>query len=141
MIRIDCRSVSGATVEASDEVRAATDCFVRHGYAILDNVVPEETINALRREFVEAYAHFLRDETSDYSKKVGPSRYMIALRFAEGFGNPLIYANPVVIALVRSVIEKTAILEAYGAVVALPGAAAQTRHSDGPQLYGAEISA
>jgi ectoine hydroxylase-related dioxygenase (phytanoyl-CoA dioxygenase family) len=141
MIRIDCRGVSTESPASSEQVRAAADCFVKHGYAILDHVVPAEKIQALHREFLERYDRFLRDEETDEVKKVGPSRYMISLRLDQAFGDTQIFANPCVVAVVRAVLEDTAILEAYGAVVSLPGASAQPNHYDGPHLFGAEISA
>src|SRR5438046_3126688 len=100
MIRIDCRGASTDDLASSEEIRAATDCFVKHGYAILDHVVPEDKIRALNLEFLQSYARFLRDEETDEVKKVGPQRYMLALRLAGGFGDPLVFANPYVVALV-----------------------------------------
>ena len=52
MIRIDCRGVSTDALASSEEIRAATDCFVKHGYAILDHVVPADRIRALNLEFL-----------------------------------------------------------------------------------------
>ena len=66
---------------------------------------------------------------------------MIALRLTGGFGDPIVFANPYVVALVREILEPTAILEAYGAVVSLTGALAQPDHHDAPHLYGSDISA
>lgn len=141
MIRIDCRGVSADAASSSEQIRAATACFVKHGYAILDNIVPAEKVRALNLHFHQRYARFLRDEESDDSKKIGPARYLVPLRFAEGFGDPLIFANPYAIAVVREVLEQMAVLEAFGAVVSLGGAVAQPTHLDAPYLYGAEISA
>jgi ectoine hydroxylase-related dioxygenase (phytanoyl-CoA dioxygenase family) len=141
MIRIDCRGVSPEAAAASEQTRTAIACFVKHGYAILDHVVSAEKIRALQLEFDQHYGRFLRDEESDDSKKVGAARYMIPLRFARGFADTAIFANPYVIAVVREVLEQQAIIEAYGAVVSLPGASAQPPHYDAPHLFGAEISA
>ena len=46
MIRIDCRGVSTESPASSEQVRAAADCFVKYGYAILDHVVPAAKIQA-----------------------------------------------------------------------------------------------
>lgn len=141
MIRIDCRDVSTEGLASSDKIRAAADCFVKHGYAILDHVVPEEKVRALNIELLETYDRSLRGGDTDEVKEVGTERYMIALRLTGGFGDPLIFANPLVVAIVREILEPTAILEAYGAVVSLGGALAQPNHRDAPHLYGSEISA
>src|SRR4051794_25870525 len=94
MIRIDCRGASTDALPSSEEIRSAADCFVKHGYAILDHVVPAEKIQALNLEFLEGYARFIRDEETDRVKKVGRQRYMFSLRLAGGFADPLVFANP-----------------------------------------------
>jgi Phytanoyl-CoA dioxygenase (PhyH) len=141
MIRIDCRGLPTDSLSGSQPIRDAIDCFVKHGYAILDNVMPEEKIRALNLEFLQSYAHLLHNKETDDSKAVGPSRYMMPLRFTGGFGDPQIFANPYVLAVVREVLEEAAILEAYGAIVSLAGATAQPPHTDGPHLFGARIAA
>jgi len=141
MIRVDCQCVAPEAAAASEEIRAAVACFVKHGYAILDHVVPAEKIHALHQEFEQDYGRSLKREEDDMSKEVGDARFMISLRLAKGFADTAIFANPYVIPIVHAVLEETAILEAYGAVVSLPGAKAQPTHHDGPHLFGAEISA
>ena len=141
MIRVDCRGVSPEAAAASEEVRAAVACFVKHGYVILDHVIAAETIRALHQEFQQDYGGSLKHEEDDMSKEVGDARFMIPLRLTKGFADTAVFANPYVIAIVRAVLEPTAILEAYGAVVSFPGAKAQPNHHDGPHLFGSEISA
>ena len=141
MIRIDCQGVSPDDAAVSEQMRTAIACFVKHGYAILDHVIPAEKIRALQLEFQRDYGRVLTDEETDASKKVGDARYMIPLRFTRGFADIEIFANPYVIPVVREVLEQKAIIEAYGAVVSLPGSRAQPTHHDAPHLFGAEISA
>jgi len=141
MIRIDCRGVAADDAAASEPMRTAIDCFVRQGYAILDHAIDAEKIRALGREFDRHYRPDLRDEETDQSKQVGDARYMIPLRLTHGFADTDIFANPYVVAVVRAVLEETAIIEAFGAVVSLPGAQAQPIHRDAPHLFGSELSA
>ncbi len=141
MIRIDCRGVAPDDAAASEPMRAAIDCFVRHGYAILDHAIAEGKVRALGEEFDRHYRPRLRDEETTESKKVGDARYMIPLRLTHGFADTDVFANPYVVAVVRAVLEEKAIIEAYGAVVSLPGARAQPPHHDAPHLFGPEISA
>lgn len=140
MIRIDCRGVPTEDLAASEQIRAAADCFTRHGYAILDNVVAKEKIERLHREFLDGYSRFLKDEETDEVRQVGYQRYMLSLKMSGGFADPDIFANPYVVALVRQVLEASAILEAFGLVVSLPGAPAQVSHFDGPHLFASELS-
>ena len=140
MIRIDCQGVSTADLSKAPEILAARDCFIRHGYAILDNVVPQERIRELLAEFNERYAQYLRDQEAADSLEVGGRRFMFPLRLSGGFGDPLVYANPFAIALVRAVLDPDAILEAFGAIASLSGAEVQHIHRDGPHLFSSEIS-
>ena len=140
MIRVDCRGVSTDDLANSGEIRAAYDCFVKHGYAILDHVVPEDRIQALLAEFNDRYTQYLRDQEAADSLEVGGRRFMFPLSLSGGFGEPLVYANPLVVALVRSILDTDAILEAYGAIASLSGSEAQHIHRDGPHLFSSEIS-
>lgn len=139
MIRIDCRGVSTKAPAKPRQIREACDCFVRHGYAVLDHVIAPAKVRSLRAEFDETRGRFLRDGGAK-SLKVGANRHMHALPLAGAFADPLVYANPSVIALVRDVLGEDAILEAFGAIVSLPGAEAQPAHRDGPPLFSSQIS-
>lgn len=140
MIRIDCRGVSTDGLADSEEIHAARDCFTRHGYVILDRIVPEARVNALHAEFNERYAHFLQDRETEESLEVGQRRFMVPVHFSGGFGDPLIFANPYVVALVRQLLGHNAILEAYGAINSLSGAEAQHVHRDGTMLFGTDLA-
>jgi hypothetical protein len=139
MIRIDCSNISGDPAK-SEPVRLAYDCLVKDGYAILDHVFPEEQIRALNREFHEHYAKYQEDREFDETSKVGNRRFLVPIDLAGGFGDPFLYANPLIVALVRETLDPDAILEAYGAVVSLPGSAEQHTHRDGPLLFSNDIS-
>ena len=140
MIRIDCHGIAVEEIATSSALSDAGSCFVKHGYAILDRVVPEATVHALRAEFDLAYARYQQDREAEDSIEVGNRRFMIPLRLAGGFGSTEIFANPWVVALTRRVLEDDAILEAFGAVLSLSGSEAQHRHIDAPHLFSTEVS-
>ena len=139
MIRIDCRGISGDPAK-SEQVKLAYDCLVKNGYAILDHVFPEEQIRALNREFHDQYARYREDRELDETSKVGNRRFLVPIELSGGFGDPSLYANPLIVALVRETLDDDAILEAYGAVVSLSGAAEQHIHRDSPLLFSNDIS-
>jgi ectoine hydroxylase-related dioxygenase (phytanoyl-CoA dioxygenase family) len=140
MIRIDFQGVSTDALAASEQIRAASDCFTRHGYAILDHVIPQDIVHALHDEFNDRYREYIADRESEDSLQVGNKRFMIPLHFSGNLGAPLVFANPYVIALVREVLDRTAVLEAFGAIISLSGAEAQFPHPDGPPLFGDGLS-
>jgi ectoine hydroxylase-related dioxygenase (phytanoyl-CoA dioxygenase family) len=137
--RIDCRDISGDAVIA-EHARVAYDDIVKDGYAVLDNIVPAARVAALHEEFNSRYDRYLRDVEHDDSQQVGDRRYRVPIEFSGGFADPLIYAHPVVLALVRQTLGADAIIESYGAVVSLAGAEQQHTHRDGPLLFEAAIS-
>ena len=140
MIRIDCRGAPSDDLAKSAPIQEAYDCFVKHGYAILDHVVPDAKLQALRAEFDEQYPQYLRDAETADSIEVGKRRYMVPIALSGAFADPQVFANPWVVALIREVLGRDAILEAFGAVVSLAGSQAQHVHTDGPPLFSAEIS-
>ena len=140
MMRIDCRGASGADIAKSEEVRLAYECLVKNGYAILDHVLPEEKVRALSVEFNERYAKYLEASEFDDTVRVGNRRFMIPVDLSGGFGDPLVYANSVVVALIREALDQNAVLESFGAVISFAGARAQHIHRDGPSLFDSAIS-
>lgn len=144
MIRIDCTQISrelpGSDLTDSEPVRQAHDCLVKNGYAILDNVLPTGLVATLKRAFEARYAAYFSDDPSEEKLTVGDRRVLLALHMADGFGDPLVYANPSVVALARLAMGRDVILESYGAVLSLPGAARQHVHRDGPPLFDSAIS-
>ena len=141
MIRIDCQGLSTDNLAETPQIQEAYECLARHGYAILDHVIAESTIHALRAEFYRTYSHYLSDEEAADTTQIGERRYMAPLAFSGGFADPAVFANPYVISVIREALEADAILEAYGAIVALRGAAAQHFHRDSPLLFNSAISA
>ncbi|UYN94356.1 MAG: phytanoyl-CoA dioxygenase family protein [Enhydrobacter sp.] len=129
MTRIDSRDIS-----------AACDGLTRQGYALLQDVVAAEKFHALHRQFNSRYAHYLRDVEYEETLKVGDRRYRVPVELAGGFADPDVWANATVLDIVRGMLGDDAILDAFGAVVSLPGAAAQHVHRDSPLLFDAAIA-
>lgn len=139
MIRIDCRGLSADEIVKSQRMEEAYACFSKNGYAILDHVLTLDQVDLLRSAFDRDHA--CRHEATDASLEVGDRRFMIPLPLADEFSEPLIYANPYVVALIRRLLAEDAVLEAFGAIVALAGAGSQDAHRDGPALFPSVISA
>jgi hypothetical protein len=141
MIRIDCRGVSTSAPEEARQLREAVDCFGKHGYAILDHAFSPEAIRQLHAELGTRLSAECVTFAPKASLEVGAQRFMIPVPLAGGFANPLIFANPFVVALTREILGDDAILDSFGAIVSLPGADEQVPHRDGPDLFDAQISA
>jgi ectoine hydroxylase-related dioxygenase (phytanoyl-CoA dioxygenase family) len=139
-MRIDCRGLEGQDPTKAEQTRLAYDCLVREGYIILDHVIAKDKVAALSREFDERYARYLADRELDDTLEVGGRRYMITVDLAGNFADPLVYANPVVVAVARQALDDDAILESFGAIVSLPGSEQQHIHRDGRLLFDSAIS-
>jgi ectoine hydroxylase-related dioxygenase (phytanoyl-CoA dioxygenase family) len=140
MIRIDCRKISGEDIGKSDEMKLACECFTRNGYAILDHVLSEHRMTALRTEFYGRYNRYLQDREYEETMEVGKKRFIVPLELTGGFADPEIYGNPFIVALVREMLDTDAVLDTFGAVVSLSGAEQQHVHRDAGLLFDAGIS-
>lgn len=140
MIRIDCRSIAGEDIGKSEQIQQAYQSLVRNGCVILDHVLPEATVHALACEFAASSQRFFEDRETHDTLEVGDRRFMVPLSLQGGFGDPMVWANPYVVALARELLDSDAILESFGAVLSLSGAERQHVHRDGPVLFDAAIS-
>jgi hypothetical protein len=144
MIRIDCLGLSEGPsddgLSGSEQVRQAYDCLVRNGYAILDRLLPEDTVAALRCAVAADAGRLLNAAPRDEALEIGDRRNLFPLPFAGAFADPLVWGNPVIVALARMALADEAVLESYGIVVSLPGAERQHLHRDGPALFDSAIS-
>jgi hypothetical protein len=140
MMRIDCRGASGANIAKSEELRLAYESLVKDGCVVLDHVLPEERVQALRAEFDRRYAKYLEASEFEDTLKVGNRRFMIPIELSGGFGDPLVYAHPFVATLARAMLDQSAVLESFGAVISFSGSRAQHIHRDGPPLFDSAIS-
>jgi ectoine hydroxylase-related dioxygenase (phytanoyl-CoA dioxygenase family) len=140
MLRIDCREISGDDFAASAEIRRACECLSKEGYAILDHAFTGETVLALKAEFDSRHEKGLQDGEFDQAVTVGNKRIRIPIDLSGPFGSPEIYANPFVVALVRTALEHDAILETFGAVLSFDGSKPQHVHRDGGPLFGSAIA-
>ena len=123
-----------------EQIRLANEHLARDGFVILTGVLAPQTICELNEQFNISYAQYLQDCDANDVLKVGDRRYMIPVSISGRFRDPLIYANPFVLKVVREALGFAAILESFGAVVSLPGSEAQHVHRDSPMLFDAGIS-
>ena len=140
MVRFDCKGFLADPSGYTGQLDAAADHFIREGYVVLDHVLTQQEVEALRCAFLGFYGSFVQDTKAGPSLEVGGRRHMIGLRFEGAFADPRIFANPAVMAVVYRLLEATAIIEAYGCFVSLPGAEKQHEHHDGPHLFSSPLS-
>ncbi|MBS0548915.1 MAG: phytanoyl-CoA dioxygenase family protein [Proteobacteria bacterium] len=140
MMRFDVHDVPTEGLAESETIRGAYDCFVKQGYAILDNALPGDRMREVAAEFERRYAHYYNGTPAGEFMEVGNRRMMIPVELSGVFNDPLLFANPYVLAMLKMALGPDAVIEAFGAFVALPGAEKQHVHRDGPSLFDAGIA-
>ena len=127
--------ISGVDAESGAFARIAADDLRNLGYCILENVIPGDLTEKLHTEFHELYRNYLQESEKDDALTVGNKRYLVSVEMSGAFADPRLYANPAVISVLSEALGPDMILEAFGVVVSLPGAASQKMHRDGPPLF------
>lgn len=133
-MRLDCGALAGDPAE-SGQVRLAYDHLVKDGFVVLDRMIAPPKVQALAEAF-DAHCGQPGD-----GRRVASGRYVLPVELAGPFADPMAYAHPVVVAVVHLALDSNAILQGFGADVAMPGAAAPHIDRDGRPLFDASLSA
>lgn len=118
----------------TEPVQQAFHHLVKEGYVILDRALPLASAARLETALVA------RIGTPDDRFRIGTLRYALPIPLSGPFADPIVYANPVVAAITRVALDRSVILQGFGAEVALPGAAPQHIDRDGRLLFDADLS-
>ena len=140
MIRIDCHNFASPSFDLRAQVRVAYEALTRDGYVVLDGLLEPERVRGLQNEFSKAYAAYHEDREARDTLEVGNRRFMLSVGLSGKFADRAVYAHPMVLAVVREVLDAEAILESFGAVLSLSGAERQHVHRDGSVLFNLAIS-
>jgi hypothetical protein len=66
---------------------------------------------------------------------VGDKRLMLPVRLTGALANPKLYANPLLLTMLRPLLGEDFLIDNFACVVALPGALEQHAHEDHPDLF------
>jgi hypothetical protein len=133
---------------AAGEMTPATDAAARaalqeHGCILLRGAFAPATIEAMHQEYVAQLGALDQAAMEAESKKpppnrllgVGPARFDTTLRMTGAFGRPEVFANPLLLKFLRSLLGRDMRLNSFTAVASYPGAAQQQPHRDHDHLY------
>lgn len=119
---------------AASRTASAAEYFRRHGAIGLANLFPRSFIARLRAEVLkEIYGGRLI--STGNCLKVGNKRHIVSLPCANLLATRSIYANPVVMPILKNLLGPDFIIGNIGVVLALPGAESQHVHRDAPPLF------
>ena len=108
----------------------AEHLYGKYGTLQIDGVFDESMLEACRTQFLEQYRDYLGDERQDDALPIGHRRFQVSLALRGAFNDPGFYANPFVLALVRRLLGRKAIVGSTVCATSLPGARDQHLHKD-----------
>lgn len=113
----------------------AAHLFRLHGTLSVAQAYEKPAVEKMRDAFFDQYASRDMKEISETCLKVGDKRFMFTVRLEPPFCDPAIYANPVILPIVKEILGPTCVIQSFGAVCAYPGSEMQHYHRDHPWLF------
>jgi phytanoyl-CoA dioxygenase PhyH len=122
---------------------AALAALHEHGCVLLRGAFPPATIEAMHREYVAQFGTLdlaaMRDQAAkpppNRLLEVGGARYDITLRMTGAFGRTDVFANGLLLQLLRPLLGRDMHLSNFTAVVSQSGAPRQRVHRDSAHLF------
>ncbi|HLJ57824.1 MAG TPA: phytanoyl-CoA dioxygenase family protein [Chthonomonadaceae bacterium] len=109
-----------------DEIQSLADEIRMNGYVLLDDMIPAETVDAMRA----AFDPLLRAKRESQPPNRGANRFQMHLPFEPPFADPILYANPTVLAILENLFGKDSILTYFASDTPFPGSDYQRVHLD-----------
>lgn len=117
----------------------AAQSFRVNGCLQIADVLPPGFVDELAARFSADYSRYFAEQEHDDALTVGGRRYKVSVTLDGAFAEPMLYANALILPIVRELLGEDAVLASMVAVVALPGAEGQGLHRDHPWLFGQVI--
>jgi ectoine hydroxylase-related dioxygenase (phytanoyl-CoA dioxygenase family) len=111
---------------SQEQIQAHADEIRMNGYTILENAIPRGMIAAM----LERFDPLLEAKRNAEPSNRGANRFQMHLPFEPPFADPLLYANPNVLAIVENLFSKDYILTYFASDTPFPGSDYQRVHLD-----------
>lgn len=113
------------------------------GVALLRGAITESVVEGLYKEYLDQFGGLDAEGMKALAAsppphpfmKVGPKRYDVAPRMVGAFADEAVFANPLILPVLRQLLGADLRLGGFTAVASFPGAPAQVIHRDHPHLY------
>ena len=116
-----------SSVERSpEEIQALADEIRMNGYVLLDDMISEDRVVAMRN----AFDPLLQAKRDADPPNRGVNRFQMHLPFEMPFADPNLYANPTVLAIMENLFGKDYILTYFASDTPFPGSDYQKVHLD-----------
>ena len=113
----------------------AKNLFLEHGALWLKNAIPSSFVDELASAYKQKYTAQPRKKLKKKHAVVGDQRFMISIKLEPPFNDQRLYANPILLPLVQSLLGTHCIISSFGSVLSFPGAQHQSIHFDHPPLF------
>src|SRR4051812_18965895 len=106
-----------STERSAEEIKALAGEIRMNGYVLLEDMIPPERVSAL----LEASAPLLQAKRDADPPTRGVNRFQMHLPFEMPFADPVLYANPTVLAIIENLFGKDSILTYFASDTPFPG--------------------
>lgn len=118
----------------------AVKLFTSAGCLHVVDVFPVEFIRSLHAAYLARYETYFAGGQFNDAKSVGDRRVQIAVEFSLPFNSPTLYAHPLILPILKTLMGENLFFGIFGSVTSLPGAKDQHLHRDNPLLFSESIN-
>lgn len=114
------------TALAPEKIQSLADEIRMNGYVLLDDMIPKETIGRM----LEPFDALLEKKRESEPSNRGVNRFQMHLPFEPPFADPILYANPTVLAIMENLFGPDYICTYFASDTPFPGSDYQKVHLD-----------
>lgn len=126
------KALDSATLEE------AVALFQSFGALWIKNVFSREFVAELAEAYQQRYTSMGRSKLDKQHANVGHRRFMVTIKVESPFDTAELYANPILMQVLRKLLGDTYAISSFGSVVTFPNADEQPIHLDHPPLFESE---
>lgn len=113
----------------------ALTIFRTQGCLLVENAFPRSFIAGLNASFLKKYRRYFVDKDHPDVAILSRGRYQVTVRLEHPFNDSRLYASPLVLQILRSLLGRDCMIDSFGAAVSIPGSETQVIHRDFPGLF------
>lgn len=116
----------------------ASKLFRENGALWIKNAIPRSLVENLAEAYASKYSSQSQSKLGKKHALVGDQRFMVTVTIESPFNTSQLYANPLLMPILKSMLGEQCVISSFGSVVTFPGAQPQPIHFDHPPLFESE---
>lgn len=105
--------------------------FKKNGFLVLKNLFDKNYIKSLNQQFLSNYTDYFQEKRNPKSTEFVNKRFIVTINIEEEFNDSNLYANQIILQILKKLFSDKIIISDFHCVTALPGAADMPIHKDG----------